>query len=362
MNIGKIMTKKVITVESSKKLDDALDLMDSNGIKELPVISKKKCIGLLVYYDLISKNAKGSEKVSNFIIKAPLITQKDSINKAISVMEKSGLGGLPVVDEDKKVIGIVSDYDILKLLINNRIFDSLKVEDVVIRRFPVLRREDTIEKAEKLAAINKVDGLPIIDNFGKVVGQVFLSDVLRYIFAKEAGKKPGKKDFDANKRRGDNIMTISKREMPQISLTINLRRALEIMLSQKIKGAIVVDSELKPVGILSRLKILNLLSGNGIGDIIDIRISGDYDIDFILLTRGEIGKRESFLYNSAGVKKILIHIKNVHGVPGKYQMNLVLYGKKRINIKVEGMNKEALFAEAIEKMENALEHQDRASF
>ncbi len=361
MNVSKIMTKKVISVEKNTSMSKAITLMDSKEIKELPVVHNKKYFGLLVYYDLISNEALKSDKIEKFVRKVAVLSPKDSIDKAIRSMQMNGMGAIPITDEDDKLVGIVSDYDIIKLLINSRVFDSLKVEDVVIRRFPILRTEDTLGKAQKLAALNRVDGLPIIDNFGKVVGQVLLSDILRYTFAVVAGKKSDKKGMDANKDTAleKNVMEISRRELPQISLTLNLRKALEMMLSAKIKGSIVVDNDGKPVGILSRLKILDMLGGKSIGDNIDVQLSGEYDWDFILLIRSEINKRERLFYNEAGIQRMKIHVKKIRDITGKYQLNLLASGKKNFNVKVEGVVKDLLLQEALEKLENMLEHNRR---
>ncbi|MCL4372555.1 CBS domain-containing protein [Candidatus Parvarchaeota archaeon] len=357
MNNAKIMTKKVVTVETNTSIEKALELMDSRKIKELPVVQNKKYVGLIIYYDILSRDVNKNMKASDFMKKAPAVLPKDSIGKTISIMQDSGVGALPVIDEDKKVIGIVSDFDVLKLLINDRIFDSFKVEDVVIRRFPILRTDDTIGRAQKLAAMNRIDNLPIIDNFGKLLGQVSTSDILSYIFEKKLTKTRGKKDPHRDEKLPTerNIMEIAKSEIPKLNLTLNLRRALELMLSSKIKSGIVIDNNSKPVGILSRLKILDLLNGKNIGENTDLTISGDYDWDFVILVRTEINKREKFLVNSAGIKSIRINVKRIKKAPNQYQINMLAIGKKRYNIKVDGITKEMIFEEVIDKLDSALE-------
>ena len=357
MNNAKIMTKKVVTVETNTSVEKALEIMDSRKIKELPVVQNKKYVGLIVYYDILSRDINKSTKVSDFMKKAPAVLPKDSISKTISIMQDSGVGALPVIDEDKKVVGIVSDFDVLKLLINDRIFDSFKVEDVVIRRFPILRTDDTIGRAQKLAAINRIDNLPVVDNFGKLVGQVSTSDILSYIFEKKLTKNKGKKDPHRDEKLPTerNIMEIAKSEIPKLNLTLNLRRALELMLSSKIKSGIVIDNNGKPVGILSRLKILDLLNGKNLGENIDLTISGDYDWEFVILVRNEIGKRERFLVNSADIKSIRINVKKIKKAADQYQINMLAIGKRRYNIKADGVVKEIIFEEIIDKLDSALE-------
>lgn len=357
MNNAKIMTKKVVTVESNTNIEKALEIMDSKKIKELPVVQNKKYAGLILYYDLLSRDINKNLKAADFMKKAPAVLAKDSISKTISIMQDSGVGALPVVDEDKKVIGIISDFDVLKLLINDRMFDSFKVEDVVIRRFPILRTDDTIGRAQKLAAINRIDNLPIVDNFGKLLGQISTSDILSYIFEKKLTKSKGKKDMLKEEKLPTerNIMEIAKSEIPKLNLTLNLRRALELMLTSKIKSGIVIDSNGKPVGILSRLKILDLLSGRNMGEAIDLTISGDYDWEFAILVRNEINKKERLLVNSAGIKTIKINVKTIKKTNNQYQINLLAIGKKKYNIKADGIAKEMIFEEIMDKLDSALE-------
>ncbi|MEM0142872.1 MAG: CBS domain-containing protein, partial [Candidatus Parvarchaeum sp.] len=334
----------------------ALEIMDSRKIKELPVVQNKKYAGLIIYYDILSRDINKSMKAEDFMKKSAAVLPKDSISKTISIMQSSGVGALPVIDEDKKVVGIVSDFDILKLLINDRIFDSFKVEDVVIRRFPILRTDDTIGRAQKLAAVNRIDNLPIVDNFGKLLGQISTSDILSYIFERRL-KTRGKKDPHRDEKPATerNIMEIAKSEIPKLNLTLNLRRALELMLSSKIKSGIVIDNNGKPVGILSRLKILDLLNGRNVGESIDIVISGDYDWDFVILARNEINRRENFLVNSAGIKSIKINVKKIKKAANQYQINMLAIGKKKYNIKADGIAKEMIFEEIIDKLDSALE-------
>ena len=358
MNNAKIMTKKVIAVDQKTPVEKALEIMESKRIKELPIVNNKKYVGMVMYYDLLSKEINRASRIGEFMEKTPSVMPKEEINKTIEIMHSSGLGAIPVVDEDKKIVGIVSDFDILKLLINDRLFDSFKVENVVIRRFPILRTDDTIGRAQKLASINKIDNLPIVDNFGKLIAQVSIFDILNYIFRDKMKKTKGKKDtYKESKDSAErNIMEVANTEVPKLSLTLNLRRAIEVMLNAKIKSGIVIDSNNKPIGILSRIKILDLLSGKNVTEVIDLSISGDYDWEFVLLVRNEISKRENFLVNSAKIKSIRINVKKIKKKGDNYQINLLAIGKKRINIKEDGITKELIFEEIIDKLDNALEH------
>ncbi len=51
--VTEIMSKKVVTIESDKKLDEAVDVMVKNKIKKLPVVEGKKLVGIITASDIV---------------------------------------------------------------------------------------------------------------------------------------------------------------------------------------------------------------------------------------------------------------------------------------------------------------------
>ncbi|MGC8681930.1 MAG: CBS domain-containing protein [Candidatus Acidifodinimicrobium sp.] len=353
--VSKIMTRKVVTVSKNSSIAKVMMLMDSKGIKEVPVVSDEKYVGTVIYYDFISDTqANPNEKIDKFIKKVPVLSPKDTIDKTIRIMVDSGISGLPVIDESH-VVGIVSDYDIFKLLINNHIFDNFKVSNVIIKRFPILRPEDTIEKAANLAAINKVDNIPVLDNFGKMIGEVMIHDILKYIYSQKAGKK-GKKDAYKGEQTEMKVVDIMRRDSSPTVITLNLRKALENLISKKAKAAVVVDVDGRPIGILSRIKILSLLRGKNIGDQVKIEISGDFTFDSIMLLKSEIDRREKMFSEVAKFTEIRFYIKRVRGqLTSKYEMSANAFGKRRFSIKATDVGEENVIREVMEKLDSIVE-------
>jgi CBS domain-containing protein len=60
--IGEIMTKKVITIRDDKNISDAAEIMDSNNVKRLPVVDEQgKLLGILTRGDLIAALVKTND-------------------------------------------------------------------------------------------------------------------------------------------------------------------------------------------------------------------------------------------------------------------------------------------------------------
>ena len=139
MYIKNYMTPDPITVDQGMSVVKAVELMKESGVRRLPVVQNDELIGMVTDRDLRSA---GPSQVVSFdekerkllpelydllkkikvgeIMKTDVITisPEYSIVKAGETMLKNGLSGLPVVDSRKKVIGIITESDIFKILID----------------------------------------------------------------------------------------------------------------------------------------------------------------------------------------------------------------------------------------------------
>lgn len=94
-----------------------------------------------------------------------------------TVMTRRGFGSVPIVDVDERLIGIVSEYDLLEVLMNNRDPKTVIASEIMTED-PVSTTEDTplaevIEVLERRHLIH----LPVVRD-GKLVGLIARRDVL----------------------------------------------------------------------------------------------------------------------------------------------------------------------------------------
>lgn len=133
MLIREWMTRTVITVTPDTSMMKASKLMKENGIRRLPVIDGAgKIVGIISDRDL--KEASPSKattldmhelyyllseiKVKDIMTRDPIcVRPDDTVEKVALLMIEKRIGGMPVVDEEGKLIGIVTDSDIFKVLI-----------------------------------------------------------------------------------------------------------------------------------------------------------------------------------------------------------------------------------------------------
>jgi len=106
------------------------------------------------------------------------VSPNDSVWDAVVKMDALGVGALPVVDDNGRVVGIFTERDLLRRVVAKRL-DPKKVlvRDVMTRDPVTVKPTDTVETAKRLMAKIKARHLPVVDDEGKLVGIVSIKDI-----------------------------------------------------------------------------------------------------------------------------------------------------------------------------------------
>ncbi|AJC85082.1 IMP dehydrogenase [Campylobacter peloridis] len=117
------------------------------------------------------KRVKKSE--SGVIMDPIYIGAKASVKEALELMAEYRISGVPVVDENKILIGILTNRD---LRFENN-FDNL-VENVMTK-MPLItaKKGSTLDDAERIFSTNKVEKLPIVDENNRLEGLITIKDL-----------------------------------------------------------------------------------------------------------------------------------------------------------------------------------------
>lgn len=104
------------------------DILGLEKVRNIPVIDKnKKLVGLITHRELMKALSKKSE---NIAVKDYMVTEVIAVGPdiplkgAIDIMIINKFGCLPVVNEDRKLIGMLTETDLLQLL-----FKMVKLPD-----------------------------------------------------------------------------------------------------------------------------------------------------------------------------------------------------------------------------------------
>ncbi len=119
----------------------------------------------------------------------PLVVKPDlSVPDALALMKDKKVRRLPVLDAKDKLVGIVSDKDLLYASPSpstslsvweiNSLLGKLKVEKVMSKNVVTVSGDTPIEEAARIMADRKIGGLPVVEG-GKLVGIITETDLFR---------------------------------------------------------------------------------------------------------------------------------------------------------------------------------------
>lgn len=132
MKVSDIMSPSVICISDGASLKDAHHLMQTRGVRHLPVVSETDgtLVGVLTHKKMIASvlsmlNKYGQGALDRKERYTPIATVMDKefqhltadepLTAVVEYFIENKLGCLPVVDADKKVLGIVTSSDFIKL-------------------------------------------------------------------------------------------------------------------------------------------------------------------------------------------------------------------------------------------------------
>jgi CBS domain-containing protein len=126
--------------------------------------------------------SKKMKKIKEIMVDEPRHCEKSqSVQSVVTEMSKSNIGSLPVVDKNKKVIGVITDRDICVGLSNtNKPLTELKVHEVMSTQAHTCTPEDDASTALKIMRTKKVGRLPVVDKDGRLKGIVSLNGIVRH--------------------------------------------------------------------------------------------------------------------------------------------------------------------------------------
>ena len=121
---------------------------------------------------------------SGMIIDPVTLPINASVSDAKASMREHSIGGIPIVDEDGKLLGIVTNRDL-------RFEKNLKrpIAEVMTSENLVTVAEGTsLEQAEDILQENKIEKLPVVNNSNKLVGLITFRDITKLTLKPNANK------------------------------------------------------------------------------------------------------------------------------------------------------------------------------
>ncbi len=175
VNIQTILTKNITL--HVPLLSAAMDTVTEATLAI--ALAREGGLGILHKNMSIEQQAEQVRKVKrseNGLILDPITLSPDAtVGEALQLMRENKIGGIPIVDAQHKLVGILTNRD-LRFEINRKI----KVSEVMTKDNLITAPEGTdLKKAELIFKKNKIEKLPVVNKAGKLIGLVTFGDILK---------------------------------------------------------------------------------------------------------------------------------------------------------------------------------------
>lgn len=163
MYVSNRMTPDPVTVTPRTSARKALDIMQENRFSNIPVVDNGHLVGVIAKEDIINQyfcGEKGCSFLEDSLIEEVMnkefitIGRNDYLEKAIYLLKEKDISALPVLDNDGKMVGIITRSDIF-----DAFADTMGVDNEGTRIYIVL--PDFIGQMAKIANIVKNHGVSI---------------------------------------------------------------------------------------------------------------------------------------------------------------------------------------------------------
>ncbi len=131
------------------------------------------------------------------------VRKYDDINQVIQTVSELNIGGLPVVDDERRVVGIISEADILSAMgiekeqtfrdtLKHLLGDTLPerklgdiVGDIMTSPAVTVRFDDDVSVAAQAMHEKRIRRIPVVDAENRLMGIVSRRDIIRAISKKQ---------------------------------------------------------------------------------------------------------------------------------------------------------------------------------
>jgi len=187
--IRKWMSSPVLTADKNMDIYTAYNLLEANKIRHLVVADREnRAVGVVTQSNMIE--CLGYEyfvefkKLSQIMTKTLITISKDiTVYQALTEMVQNSISCL-IIAQDNRPLGILTERDVGRLLIDYGDISQLKVEDVMSSPVQTASQDTLVHEVVKVMQQKNIRRVVVIDKDGKIVGLATQFDIIKGLEAK----------------------------------------------------------------------------------------------------------------------------------------------------------------------------------
>ena len=274
-----ISTKEVKTIAPDTSIGKAIGIMEQNKFHNLLVLdsdSSENEIYMVNIQDLLLASNPDSP-VDEFMFKPHCIHRDTPTIDAICELLDSGQRAAPIVDADGKLVGIVTEYDIMARGAHSFILRDTKAGDVMTRDVIYVDKTASIGKARSIMRKSNLGHLVIVDDHNRITGIITEGDILRRLYKPKQRMTSGEYKGEKIPRMGQPVSHIMSSPVITTTMDANLADVASLMSEHDIRAVPITKKDLSPRGIVTTHDIMRFLSEFRAKGKVNVEIQGTID-------------------------------------------------------------------------------------
>src|SRR5512137_268880 len=272
-----VASSAVVTAPPTTTIMGAIKTMIYYGFSRLPIADAgtNRLMGFVTSVDIVDFLGGGlrhnllKEKYNGNIFtainadisdimstKLTYTTDRSSLNEALSLMYEKNVGGLPIVDDDSRIKGIVTEEDFTAIVGGQD--TGIPVDAYMSSNVVTAPAQTAIEKMTRMIIQKGFRRTPVVQD-GVLIGLVTASDIMKYMGSGEAFQKVATGDI--SEVMALPIKLLIKRDMVSIEPKADLGAAAKKMVDNGI-GCLTVMDQGSLSGILTERDFVRALAEN----------------------------------------------------------------------------------------------------
>ena len=157
-SVADLMTHTAVTVRRTTAFKELARLLKEFDITAMPVIDEAgHPVGVVSEADLLRRRPAGGAATAEELMTSPAVTARPewSVVRAARVMQRHRVKRLPVVDEEGRVVGVLSRSDLIQLFLRcDHAIQEEILEDVLTRTLHLAPSAITVEVDDGLVTLS----------------------------------------------------------------------------------------------------------------------------------------------------------------------------------------------------------------
>jgi len=256
--VEEVFSKKFTSVSQDEMLSSCLSLFKEQMPPVLVVVDNKgRYRGVIAHRWIFrSRLDPSNTKVETLMRSAPTVKLRDSLSKVARLMINGGIKQLPVFSGEK-MVGIVTDENVIHGAVIGK-WGNIKVEEIMTKKPFIVEEDESVGAVLSLFREHGISHVPVVSE-GKLVGMVSISDIIKHIF--QPLKRQTLGDIDGEKVPVLSIPVKGIMAKPAITvLPETTVKDAEGKMHKFNISSLVVFSKGRPVGILTKRDFLEPLA------------------------------------------------------------------------------------------------------